>query len=182
MPSGGTDRVHRIVVGMNGKQVTEREVGSVAAGPADQQLGSRTNPIFTKPRTEPSSRRRWGRRRVAGADDGADAYAGRNGRRVYDLDDLLVGWGDIGGSCAALGILPSVSRVRIAEIVPVMERSVPTRGFESGSRSSWQMRLGASFRSPAGRPNRFLRTPGRHSCSGGSGTPYPECWCKLDRP
>jgi amino-transferase class IV len=63
VPSGGTDRVQRIVVGMKGKQVTEREVGSVEPV---RLIGKHTSLILTRPLIEPSSPKRRRKRKALG--------------------------------------------------------------------------------------------------------------------
>ena len=124
VPSGGTDRVQRIVVGMKGKQVTEREVGSVepvrlitarqAHQPYPHKTADRTQ--FAEASAEAES---------AGADD---ALMLTPEGMVAECTIWTVFWWD-GPTLVApslrLGILPSVSRSRIAEIGPVTERVVP---------------------------------------------------------
>ena len=125
VPSGGTDRVQRIVVGMNGKQVTEREVGSVE--PVRLITARAVAPTLSSQNRGPNPVRGG----VGGGGEcrggrWADAYAGRNGRRVLRSGRSSGGMGRHWWLLPPrLGILPSVSRARIAEIGPVMERSVP---------------------------------------------------------
>jgi branched-subunit amino acid aminotransferase/4-amino-4-deoxychorismate lyase len=124
VPSGGTDRVQRIVVGMKGKQVTEREVGSVepvrliTARQAHQPYPHKTadRSQFAEALAEAES---------AAADD---ALMLTPEGMVAECTIWTVFWWE-GPTLVApslrLGILPSVSRSRIAEIGPVTERVVP---------------------------------------------------------
>ncbi|HEY7026512.1 MAG TPA: aminotransferase class IV [Gemmatimonadales bacterium] len=124
VPSGGTDRVQRIVVSMKGKQVTEREVGSVEPvrlitarephQPYPHKTADRTQ--FAEASAEAEA---------SGADD---ALMLTSEGMVAEGTIWAVFWWE-GATLVApgmrLGILPSVARARITEIGPVAERSVP---------------------------------------------------------
>ena len=123
VPAGGADRIHRIVVGPRGKQVTEREVGPlhpvrlvtsrVLHQPYPHKVTERAQ--FAQAAAEAES---------AGADDGLLLTAQG---RVAEASIWAVFWWE-GDALAApplsLKILPSVARMRIAELMPIQERAV----------------------------------------------------------
>jgi branched-subunit amino acid aminotransferase/4-amino-4-deoxychorismate lyase len=124
VPAGGTDRVQRIVVGMKGKQVTEREVGS--AEPV--RLITARQPHQAYPH-KTADRTQFAEASAEAESSGAeDALMLTPEGMVAECSIWAIFWWD-GATLVAptmrLGILPSVARARIAEIGPVTERSVP---------------------------------------------------------
>lgn len=124
VPSGGNDRVQRIVVGMKGKQVTEREVGSVEP----------VRLVTAKQPHQPYPHKTADRTQFAEASAEAES-AGADDALMLTMEGLVaegtiwaVFWWDgptLVAPALRLGILPSVARARITEIGPVVERSAP---------------------------------------------------------
>ncbi|HEU5153983.1 MAG TPA: aminotransferase class IV [Gemmatimonadales bacterium] len=123
VPSRGTDRVQRIVVGMKGKQVTEREVGSVEP----VRLITARQPHQPYPH-KTADRTQFAEALAEAENAGAnDALMLTPEGMVAECTIWAIFWWE-GATLVApamrLGILPSVARARIAEIGPVTERSV----------------------------------------------------------
>jgi branched-subunit amino acid aminotransferase/4-amino-4-deoxychorismate lyase len=123
VPGGGGDRVQRIVVGPRGKQVTEREVGPVHPV---RLVTSRVvhQPYPHKVNERPQFAQAAAEAELVGADDGL-LLTGEG--QVAEASIWTVFWWD-GDTLLApplsLGILPSVARMRIAELATVVERPV----------------------------------------------------------
>lgn len=133
VPSGGADRVHRLAVGPKGTQVTERAVGP-------------TSPVWlvtAKAVHRPYPHKTTDRAAFdAAAAEALEARAGdalllttRGEVAECTIWSLLWWEGDrLAGPPLALGVLRSVSRLRLEELAgPLLERSVPRAGLEGRS-------------------------------------------------
>lgn len=119
-PEGGPDRVHRLEVSRRGLEVTERPVP--AAAPLRLIISGVTHEAYPHKTTE---RRPFDRAqaeaRARGADDGI--LLARGGWVAEAAIWTLLWWDDgrVWGPPLALGILPSVARARVAELVGGIE-------------------------------------------------------------
>ena len=124
VPSGGPDRVVRLEVGPEGHGGNRAPAGIVDQRPAGD--GATVHPAyphkttareaFLKAREEASQ---------AGADDALLLTAQRHGRRVRDLEPVLVGGRPGGGAADGAGGAPGVARMRIEELRgPVVEQTL----------------------------------------------------------
>ncbi len=127
VPEGGADRVHRLEVGPGGVEVTNRAVGPVTP------VGLHTSAVPHRPyRHKTTDRAPFTRAaeeaRVAGADDALLLTAEGE---VAEATIWCLFWWEGDTLCApalGLGILPGVSRMRIAELTgPVAEQRVGRR-------------------------------------------------------
>jgi branched-subunit amino acid aminotransferase/4-amino-4-deoxychorismate lyase len=132
VPAGGADRVHRLEVSARGVQVSEREVGSVE--PVRLATSLVTYEPYPHKTTERAQfERALGEARTSGADD---ALLLAEGGWVAETAIWGIYWWEGRRLCAppmALGILTSVARSRIAELVPIEEKRVERRVLERGS-------------------------------------------------
>ncbi|HEY7634479.1 MAG TPA: aminotransferase class IV [Gemmatimonadales bacterium] len=116
VPSGGTDRVHRILVSRRGVVVGERPVGSTApVRLVTSKVGHRPYPHKVVDREQFD--RAVAEARAAGADDGVMLTPGR---QVTETAIWGIFWWEDGVLCAPaleLGVLPGVGRARLAELV-----------------------------------------------------------------
>jgi branched-subunit amino acid aminotransferase/4-amino-4-deoxychorismate lyase len=116
VPAGGPDRVHRLAVGLEGAEVTTRDVGPIAP------LRLVLSPVPHEPYPHKTTDRGQFERaralaRAAGADD---AILCTSAGWVGEAGIWCLFWwaGDrVVGPPLELGILPGVSRLRIGELV-----------------------------------------------------------------
>lgn len=125
VPAGGGDRVHRLAVGVSSLEVSQRDVGPTTP------LRLVTSPVVHEPYPHKTTDRRQFElaleyARGAGADDAILCTASGS---VAEAGIWCLFWWEGGGLAAPaldLGILPGVSRLRIAELVGTLsERRVP---------------------------------------------------------
>jgi branched-subunit amino acid aminotransferase/4-amino-4-deoxychorismate lyase len=132
-PQGGSDRVHRLEVGMRGAQVSERLVG-----PAEpvKLIISRVahHPYPHKTTDRAQFERAQDKARGAEADD---ALLLTPGGFVAETAIYSVFWWEGGTLCAPaldIGILPGVGRARVIEIAgKVEERRTPWKELQGAS-------------------------------------------------
>ena len=129
VPAGGADRVHRIVVGPKGKQVSEREVGPVRPV---RLITCRVvhQPYLHKTMDRGQFAEAAAQAEAAGADDGLMLTAEGV---VAECAIWSIFWWEGETLCApalAVGVLPGVARMRIAELVPVVERKTRRTGLD----------------------------------------------------
>lgn len=124
VPAGGADRMHRLEVGPDGVEVTEREL------PATEPVRLRTSSVLHTPYPHKTTDRDHFHRaflaaRGAGADDALLSTASGH---VAEATVWCLFWWEGEQLCAPardLGILVGVSRMRIEELTgPVAERRV----------------------------------------------------------
>jgi branched-subunit amino acid aminotransferase/4-amino-4-deoxychorismate lyase len=124
VPSGGADRVHRLVVSPKGVEVGERPVGS------DRSVALSTSAVVHRPYPHKTTGRDQFDRALAdakraGADDAL--LLTESGQVAECAIWTLFWWGETGELCTpalALGVLPGVARERIGELTPLIERKV----------------------------------------------------------
>jgi branched-subunit amino acid aminotransferase/4-amino-4-deoxychorismate lyase len=124
-PQGGSDRVHRLEVGMRGVQVSERLVGSTEPV---KLIISRVahHPYAHKTTDRAQFDRALDKARGAEADD---ALLLTPGGFVAETAIYSVFWWEGGTLCAPameMGILPGVGRTRVAEIAGQVEERKTT--------------------------------------------------------
>lgn len=130
VPSGGADRVHRLVVSPKGIEVSGRPVGS------DRSVALITSPVIHRPYPHKTTDRDQFDRaladaKAAGADDAL--LLTESGQAAECAIWTLFWWGETGELCTpalALGILPGVARERIGELKPLTERKVGRAALE----------------------------------------------------
>jgi branched-subunit amino acid aminotransferase/4-amino-4-deoxychorismate lyase len=119
-PEGGPDRVHRLMVGMRGVEVSEKLVGSTAPVKLIvSRVGHHPYPHKTTERAQFD--RALDTARGAEADD---ALLLTPGGFVAETSIFSVLWWEEGKLCAPafdLGVLPGVGRARLAELVGQVE-------------------------------------------------------------
>ena len=127
-PEGGADRVHRLAVSRSGLEISQRSVPE--ASPVRLVLASVEHQGYPHKTTDRTPfDRALAEARDAGADDGVLLTAG--GWVAEAAVWTLLWWEDgrVCGPPLALGILPSVARARIDELVGgVVERRVRPEG------------------------------------------------------
>jgi branched-subunit amino acid aminotransferase/4-amino-4-deoxychorismate lyase len=115
VPSGGADRVHRILVSRRGVVAGERPVGSMApVRLVTSKVGHRPYPHKIVDREQFD--RAVAEARAAGADDGLMLTPGR---QVTETSIWGIFWWEDDVLCAPaleLGVLPGVARARLAEL------------------------------------------------------------------
>jgi branched-subunit amino acid aminotransferase/4-amino-4-deoxychorismate lyase len=132
VPAGGADRVQRLEVSAHGVQVSEREVGSV------EPVRLITSRVVHEPYPHKTTERAQFDRALAdaataGADD---ALLLAEGGWVGETAIWGIYWWEGKRLCApplGLGILTSVARARIGELVPIEEGRVERRALERRS-------------------------------------------------
>lgn len=133
-PEGGSDRVHRLEVGMRGMQVTERLVGPTT--PVKLMISRVTHHAYPHKTTDRAQfDRALDAARAAGMDD---ALLLTPGGYVAEAAIWSILWWENQRLCAPafdLGVLPGVGRARLIELVGQVEER----------RSSLKELQGASF-------------------------------------
>lgn len=124
VPSGGTDRVHRIEVGMRGMRVTQREVGT---GRPVRLVTART--VIHRPYPfKTTDRAQFEAAAAEAVERGADdALMLTVAGLVAETSVWGIFWWEGSRLCAPsldLGVLPGVARMRLGELRPVEERRV----------------------------------------------------------
>ena len=120
VPVGGSDRVHRLEVGMRGTQVSERLVG--AAAPAklvSSRVTHHSYPYKTTDRAQFD--RALDAARAAGADDALLLTPGGYLAEAAIWSVLWWEGSEVCGPALDLGILPGVGRARVTEMAGRVE-------------------------------------------------------------
>ena len=129
VPAGGSDRVHRLEVSARGVQVSEREVGSL------EPVRLVTSRVVHEPYPHKTTERAQFDRALAeaGTAGADDALLLAEGGWVAETAVWGIYWWEGKRLCApplALGILTSVARARIGELVPIEEKRVERKALE----------------------------------------------------
>ncbi len=124
VPEGGPDRVHRLEVGMGGMTVSTREVGSL--GPVRLMTSDLPHLPYRHKTTDRATFTSAAAEAIRSGADEALLLTARG--EVAEATIWCIFWWEGDALCAPaleLGILPGVSRMRIAEIAgPVTEMRV----------------------------------------------------------
>ncbi|HEU4698779.1 MAG TPA: aminotransferase class IV [Gemmatimonadales bacterium] len=117
VPAGGPDRVHRLLVTARGTEASERAVGAAPAVRLVTARGVVHRPYPHKTTERGQFERAAAEARAAGADDALLVTA--DGLVAETTVRAVLWWrgGRVAGPPLATGILPSVGRARIAELV-----------------------------------------------------------------
>jgi branched-subunit amino acid aminotransferase/4-amino-4-deoxychorismate lyase len=124
VPTGGPDRVHRLAVGPEGTEVSERSVGRAAA----VELVTAT--VVHRPYPHKTTARSVFDLALAEAQraGAADALLLTEGGKVAECAIWTMFWWDTAGELCTppldVGVLPGVARARVGELVPLVERQV----------------------------------------------------------